>query len=275
MQPNSENILADMVTVAREAGALTLRYFAQFRELEIGIKGPADFVSEADTESELLIRKFLFARYPDWSFTGEEFPPVDKADQEYRWLVDPIDGTTNFINGMHYTISIALRRGSDTIIGVLYNPPADEMFTGIKGQGAFLNGERLKVSEQADIGLMTVGTGLPTPGLSLYPGAYARLDAIRAPIGAVRVVGSAANSCAYVAMGRLTGYFEETGFVDTAAGILFVEEAGGIVTDWWGRGPEHYEQTGAMIVANKATHAYLIEMLKDVPKKDVRHLKGV
>ena len=275
MQPNSENILADMVTVAREAGALTLRYFAQFRELEIGIKGPADFVSEADTESELLIRKFLFARYPDWSFTGEEFPPVDKADQEYRWLVDPIDGTTNFINGMHYTISIALRRGSDTIIGVLYNPPADEMFTGIKGQGAFLNGERLKVSEQADIGLMTVGTGLPTPGLSLYPGAYARLDAIRAPIGAVRVVGSAANSCAYVAMGRLTGYFEETGFVDTAAGILFVEEAGGIVTDWWGRGPEYYEQTGAMIVANKATHAYLIEQLKDVPKKDVRHLTGV
>src|SRR5215510_11669347 len=104
-----DNILADMVAVAREAGALTLRPFARFRDIEIGIKGPADFVSDADRESELLIRKFLFERYPDWSFTGEEFPPVDKADQEYRWLVDPIDGTTNFINGMHYTISIALR----------------------------------------------------------------------------------------------------------------------------------------------------------------------
>ena len=265
-----ESVLDDMVAVAREAGALTLSHFKRFRDIEIGIKGPADFVSDADKESELLIRRYLFERYPDWSFTGEEFPPVDKDDQEYRWLVDPIDGTTNFINGMHYTISIALRRGNETVAGVLYNPPADEMFTAIKGQGAFMNGERLKVSEQTDIGLMTVGTGLPIPSLSLYPGAYERLDAIRVPIGAVRIVGSAANSCAYVAMGRLTGYYEETGFVDTASGILFVEEAGGIVTDWWGRGPEYFERTGAMIVANKATHAYLLEKLKDVPPKEPR-----
>ena len=266
---NYDAILADMVTVAREAGALTLSYFKRFRDIEIGIKGPADFVSDADKESELLIRKFLFERYPDWSFTGEEFAPVHKSD-EYRWLVDPIDGTTNFINGMHYTISIALRRGNETVCGVLYNPPADEMFTSIKGQGAFMNGERLKVSEQSDIGLFNIGTGLPTPGLSLYPGAYERLDAIRAPVGAVRIVGSAANSCAYVAMGRLTGYYEETGFVDTAAGILFVEEAGGIVTDWWGRGPEIFERTGTLLVANKATQAFLLAKLKDVPRKEPR-----
>ena len=266
---NYDAILEDMVTVAREAGALTLTWFRRFRDIEIGIKGPADFVSDADKESELLIRKFLFERYPDWSFTGEEFEPVHKSD-EYRWLVDPIDGTTNFINGMHYTISIALRRGNETVCGVLYNPPADEMFTAIKGQGAFMNGERLRVSEQSDIGLFNIGTGLPTPGLSLYPGAYERLDAIRAPVGAVRIVGSAANSCAYVAMGRLTGYYEETGFVDTAAGILFVEEAGGIVTDWWGRGPEIYERTGTLLVANKATHAFLLDKLKDVPRKEPR-----
>lgn len=265
---NYDAVLADMVAVAREAGALTLEHFARFRDLEIGIKGPADFVSDADRESEQSIRKFLFARYPDWSFTGEEFPPVDGADREHRWLVDPIDGTTNFINGQHYTISIALRRGNETVCGVLYNPPADEMFTAVAGQGAYLNGERLSVSRQADIGLMMVGTGLPTPNLSLYPGAYARLDAIRAPIGAVRIVGSAANSCAYVAMGRLTGYYEETGFVDTAAGILLVQEAGGIVTDWWGRGPDVYERTGCLIVANPATHAYLLDKLKDVPMKN-------
>lgn len=260
-------VLADMIAVAREAGALTLDYFKRFRDLEIGIKGPADFVSEADKESELLIRKALGERYPDWSFTGEEFEAVER-DGDHRWLVDPIDGTTNFINGMHYTISIALRHGNKTVCGVLYNPPADEMFWSIAGQGAYLNGERLKVSEQADIGQFNIGTGLPTPGLSLYPGAYARLDAIRAPISSVRIVGSAANSCAYVAMGRLTGYYEETGFLDTAAGILFVEEAGGIVTDWWGRGPDIYERTGALLVANKATHAYLIEQFKNVPHKD-------
>jgi myo-inositol-1(or 4)-monophosphatase len=272
---NYDAVLADMVAVAREAGALTLRHFARFRELEIGIKGPADFVSDADRESEQLIRKYLFARYPDWSFTGEEFPPVDGTDREHRWLVDPIDGTTNFINGQHYTISIALRRGNETVCGALYNPVSDEMFTSVAGQGAYLNGERLSVSAQSDVGLMMVGTGLPTPGLSLYPGSYARLDAIRAPIGAVRIVGSAANSCAYVAMGRLTGYFEETGFVDTAAGILLVQEAGGIVTDWWGRGPEYYEQTGCLIVANKATHAYLLDKLKDVPMKNAAHRKSV
>lgn len=264
---NYQSVLDDMIAVARQAGALTQSYFARFRDLEIGIKGPADFVSEADKESELLIRTFLFERYPDFSFTGEEFAPVDN-DNEHRWLVDPIDGTTNFINGMHYTISLALRRGNETVCGALYNPPADEMFTAIAGQGAFLNGEKLKVSEQADPGMFNIGTGMATPGMHTYPGFYQRLDAIRAPISSVRVVGSAANSCAYVAMGRLTGYFEETGFVDTAAGILFVQEAGGVVTDWWGRGPEVYERTGTLIVANKATHAYLLEQLKDVPKKD-------
>ncbi|MCW5722039.1 MAG: inositol monophosphatase [Devosia sp.] len=260
-------VLADMVTVARQAGALTQGYFARFRELEIGIKGPADFVSDADKNSELLIRKFLFERYPDWSFTGEEFDPVEK-DSEHRWLVDPIDGTTNFINGMDYTISIALRRGNETVCGALFNPVNGEMFTAIKGQGAFCNGERLTVSNRTDVGLFNIGTGLATPGLHTYPGFYQRLDAIRAPVGAVRIVGSSANSCAYVALGRLTGYFEESGLVDWAVGVLLVEEAGGVVTDWWGRGPEFYERTGCVIVANRATHAYLIEMLKDAPRKD-------
>jgi myo-inositol-1(or 4)-monophosphatase len=263
-------ILADMVECAREAGAITQRHFAKFRDIEIGIKGPADFVSDADKESELHIRKYLFDRYPDWSFTGEEFAPVDGTDREHRWLVDPIDGTTNFIYGMHYTISIALRHGNQTVAGALYNPASEEMFTATIGGGAYLNGERLSVSRHTDVGLMMVGTGLPTPNLSLHPGSYARLDAIRAPIGAVRIVGSAANSCAYVAMGRLTGYYEETGFTDTAAGILMVQEAGGIVTDWWGRGPEQYEKTGCLLVANPATHAYLMDKLKDVPKKNAR-----
>ena len=261
-------ILELMVTAAREAGELTQRHFARFRELEIGVKGPGDFVSDADRESEQLIRKHLLGRYPDWSLTGEEFAPVEGTDREHRWLVDPIDGTTNFLNGQHYTITIGLRRGNETMCGLVYNPVADEMFTAIKGSGAFLNGERLHVSRSTDVAMMCVGTGLPTPNLSLHKGAYERLDAIRAPIGAVRIVGSAANSCAYVACGRLTGYYEETGFVDTAAGILLVEEAGGVVTDWWGRGEDVYSRTGCLVVANPATHAYLLEHLRDVPRKE-------
>ena len=275
MAENYDTILADMVAVAREAGALTLAHFKRFRDLEIGIKGPADFVSDADRESEQLIRKYLFSRYPDWSFTGEEFPPVDGADREHRWLVDPIDGTTNFINGQHYTISIALRRGNQTVCGALYNPVADEMFTAVRGQGAFLNGERLEVSDRTDIGLMAIGTSLPTSTRSTYPGFYDRLARITEPVGGVRTVGSSANSCAFVACGRLTGYYEESGLVDWAVGVLLVQEAGGIVTDWWGRGPDVYEKTGIVIVANRATHAYLIEQLKDLPMIDSKHNKAL
>jgi myo-inositol-1(or 4)-monophosphatase len=263
-----QTVLPDMVDAARAAGELTLRHFHRFRDIEIGIKGPADFVSDADRESELLIRDHLARRYPDWSFTGEEFPPEERAG-DHRWLVDPIDGTTNFLNGMPYTISIALRRGGETVAGALYNPVDDEMFTAIRGEGAFLNGERLQVSARSEVPLMAIGTGLPTPNLHSFQGYYPRLERLRAPIGAVRIVGSSANSCAHVACGRLTGYFEESGLLDWAVGVLLVQEAGGIVTDWWGRGPEHYERSGMVIVANPATHAYLLDQLRDAPRKDV------
>ncbi len=268
MTVNYSSILGDMVVTAREAGVLTLEHFKRFRDIEIGIKGPGDFVSDADKESEVLIRDRLLNKYP-WGLTGEEFAPVEGVENGHHWLVDPIDGTTNFIYGQHYTITISLRRGNETMCGLVYNPVSDELFTAIKGEGAYLNGTRLHVSASTDLALMCVGTGLPTPNLSLHPGAYQRLDAIRAPIGGVRIVGSGANSCAYVACGRLTGYYEETGFIDTAAGILLVQEAGGIVTDWWGRGPDVYEKTGTLIVANPATHAYLIEHLRTAPPKNV------
>lgn len=255
---------------AREAGVLTLDWFKRFRELEISHKGPADFVSEADFASERLIRERLLGAFPDWSLTGEEYAPTEGSDTTWRWLVDPIDGTTNFINGMDYTVSIALRRGNATVLGALYNPVRDEMFTALRGGGAFLNGERLKVSSQVDKRLFAIGTGLPISGLHTFGGYYGRLETIRDQIGAIRIVGSSANSCAHVACGRLSGYFEESGLIDWAVGVLLVEEAGGVVTDWWGRGPEYYERTGTVIVANKATHAFLIEQLKSAPRKEPR-----
>jgi myo-inositol-1(or 4)-monophosphatase len=261
-------ILTELEAIVREAAAVTQAHFARFRDIEIGIKGPGDFVSEADRASETLIRARLHDIAPDWSLTGEEFAPVEGTDTQHRWLVDPIDGTTNFLNGQHYSITIALRRGTETVCGVVYDPVADEMFTGLLGGGAFLNGAPIRVSARENPALMCIGTGLPTPGLSLHHGAYARLDEIRAPIGAVRVQGSAALNCAWVACGRLTGYFEETGFVDTAAGILMVEEAGGIVTDWWGQGPETYVATGVLAVGNPACHAFLVTHLKSARRKN-------
>ena len=257
-------VLKDMVAVAREAGALTLDYFHKRDTLEIGVKGPGDFVSIADEQSEMLIRDNLLKRYPDWSFSGEEFAPVKGSDDTYRFLVDPIDGTTNFLSGMDYTITIALRQGRKTLCGLIYNPVNGEMFTAISGEGAYLDGRRLLIRDNGDVSKMVIGTGLPTPSLSLYRGAYARLDAIRSSIGAVRVLGSAANCCAYVACGRFTGYFEQTGFIDTAAGILLVEEAGGLVSDWWGRGADYFERSGVLIVGNASTHAYLRQHLDGV-----------
>ena len=265
---NIDGVLHDLIETVRAAGEVTQAHFARFREIDVEVKGPGDFVSDADRESETLIRERLLSRYPGFSLSGEEFAPVDGTDPDHRFLVDPIDGTTNFLNGQNYTITIALRRAGETLCGVVYDPVADELFTAVKGGGAFLNGERLRVSPSTEVRYMCIGTGLPTPDLSLHRGAYQRLDAIRAPIGAVRVPGSAALACAMVACGRLTGYFEETGFTDTAAGLLAVEEAGGVVTDWWGRGPTVYERTGALIVANRATHAFLQEQLKDVPMKN-------
>lgn len=261
-------ILKELQAIVREAAVGTQAQFRRFRDIAIGIKGPGDFVSEADRASERLIRARLQALAPDWSLTGEEYAPVQGRDDRHRWLVDPIDGTTNFLNGLPYAITIALRRGDETVCGVVYDPVADEMFTALQGGGAFLNGAPMRVSGRTDPALMCIGTGLPTPNLSLHPGAYARLDRIRAAVGAVRIPGSAALACAWVACGRLTGYFEETGFVDTAAGLLMVQEAGGLVTDWWGRGAATYAATGVLAIGNPACHAFLLRELAGVPRKD-------
>jgi myo-inositol-1(or 4)-monophosphatase len=207
MTPNTGFLIDHMSRAARAAGALTLDAFRDFRRMEIGHKGPADFVTDSDRASEQLIREHLRPLGADWSFRGEEFAPYSGSDPHHEWLVDPIDGTTNFINGLDYTISIALRRDGETVCGVLYNPVADEMFTVERGSGAFANGKRLTVSDRVDPRLFNIGTGLPTSGLFTHGGFYSRLDRIRDQIGAIRIIGSSANSCAHVADGRLTGYF--------------------------------------------------------------------
>ena len=224
MAENYDTILADMVAVAREAGALTLAHFKRFRDLEIGIKGPADFVSDADRESEQLIRKYLFSRYPDWSFTGEEFPPVDGADREHRWLVDPIDGTTNFINGQHYTISIALRRGNQTVCGALYNPVADEMFSAERGHGAHLNGTRLPLRAPAT----ELRRALAGVEMKRIDRELAGRLASWPPYASQRNFGASTLDWCYTAAGRFDIYVHGGQKLwDYAAGALILEEAGG------------------------------------------------
>ncbi len=145
-------------------------------------------------------------------------------DTSYRFLVDPIDGTTNFLNGLDYTITIAIAAGSETVCGLVYNPVTNEMFTAQKGQGAYLNGRKLVMRDSVDVGQMVVGTGLPTPNLSMHPGAYERLDAIRARSG----LSACWQCCQLLRLCRLRQVhwlLRADRFVDTAAGILLVEEA--------------------------------------------------
>lgn len=249
-----------MRRTALQAASVSQHFFLNRHKLEVGFKGPADLICKADLETEETIRRGLASAFPDYAYRGEELGIIAGRDSEYEWFVDPIDGTTNFLSGMHYMISIALKRQGKTVCGVLYNPVADEMFTAIAGEGAFLNGDRIFVSETSDAARFVIGTGIPTSNLIHSKGAYERLEAIREPISGIRILGSCANSLAHVAAGRLDGFFEgPTGLVDFAVGVLLVQEAGGVLTDYWGK--EEWEQNLFTVAGNANVHGFLVDRL--------------
>lgn len=225
-----------IVEVAREAGALTLEYAQDLAKLEVTFKGQADLLCEADGAVEQLIRNRFLNYNSDIAFVGEEFGKQGPQGAELVWLVDPIDGTTNFLSGLHFTISIALMHEETVIAGVVFDPIADEMFAAAINAGATLNGQPIQVRKQNDAARFVVGTGLPLDEHSFSTDAYDRLHQIREEVAAIRIMGSCAISLAHVACGRLDGYFEgPTGLLDFAAGLLLVREAGGVTTDFWGQ----------------------------------------
>ncbi|MHA3980735.1 inositol monophosphatase family protein [Halovulum sp. GXIMD14794] len=228
-----------IVETAREAGRLAMRHFHTADTMEVAFKGQADLLCAADEEVEALIRNRLLAAGDDIAFLGEETGRSGPSDAALQWVVDPIDGTTNFLSGLPFAISIALARGTDVLAGAVYSPVNDEMFTAAKGRGAHLNGVPISIRNQPDPARFVVGTGLPLDQYAHSANAYERLHTIREQVAAIRILGSCALSLAHVACGRLDGYFEgPTGFLDCAAGLILLEEAGGTVTDFWGA-PEH------------------------------------
>lgn len=225
-----------MVETAKEAGALAMKYFKVAAGLEVRFKGQADLLCEADNEVEKLIQRRLFAAYPEIAFWGEETGRHGPADAEMTWVVDPIDGTTNFLSGLPFAISIGLVKGEHPIAGIIFAPVSGEIFCAVEGHGATLNNKQIQVRLETDPKRFVVGTGLPLDHHRYSHGAYDRLHALREGVSAIRIVGTCALSLAFVACGRLDGYFEgPTGFLDCAAGIVLVREAGGIVTDFWGK----------------------------------------
>ncbi len=233
---NGQDYLPQMIKVARAAGGLAMEYGKDLASLKVGFKGQADLLCAADAEVETLIFERLAKIWPGIAFEGEEHGRQGPKDAGLVWNVDPIDGTTNFLSGLHFTISIALVKADTPIAALVYDPVANEMFAAAQSCGATLNSRPIKVRLQHDPARFVVATGLPLNGHAFSSGAYERLHQIREQVAAVRITGSCALSLAHVACARLDGYFEgPTGVLDFAAGLLLVREAGGVTSDFWGR----------------------------------------
>jgi len=261
-----------MQNAAQRAAKRLLRDFNEVENLQVSMKGPGDFVSQADLRAEASIREDLEKARPGYAFLMEESGAAGGDKWTWRWIVDPLDGTTNFLHGIpHWAISIGLQRrlpdGTvELAAGLVYNPAANEMFWAEKGVGAFLNERRLRVSGRRDMIEAVFATGIPfakVPASQRLPFARA-LGALMPQVAGIRRMGAAALDLAWVAAGRYDGYWE-TGIKpwDCAAGLLLVREAGGYATDPAGVELNELADSMAVVAANTALHPRLREIVSD------------
>ncbi|MGE5546254.1 MAG: inositol monophosphatase family protein [Solirubrobacterales bacterium] len=256
-------ILNVMMGAARKAGRGMVRDFGEVEKLQVSMKGTSDFVSSADIKAEKVLRQELKKARPGFGFLLEEGGEIAGDDKSHRWIVDPIDGTTNFLHGIpHFAVSIGLERDGELVAGVVYEPISDSMFHGEKGAGAYLNDWRLRVSARRKMEEAVLTTGIPhrgRPGQEVF---LKELTAVMKSTAGVRRFGSAALDLAYVAAGRCDGYWE-SGIKpwDMAAGIVLVREAGGYVTDFEGKG--NMLGTGDVVAANDHLQRPLLKLLTD------------
>jgi myo-inositol-1(or 4)-monophosphatase len=220
-----------MIKAARRAGRGLLRDFGEVEQLQVSAKGPGDFVSRADLRAEEAIREDLTTARPNYGWLGEESGEVKGADPTRRWIVDPLDGTTNFLHGLpQWAVSIALEHKGEIVAGVIHDPVKDEIFVAEKGAGAWMNDRRLRVSGRREMIEMLFATGIPFGGRPELPRTLRELAALTPRTAGIRRWGSAGLDLAYVAAGRFDGFWErKLNPWDVAAGILLVREAGGFV----------------------------------------------
>jgi myo-inositol-1(or 4)-monophosphatase len=278
MTQSNQNFVPAMSEIAREAGALLMDYFRQHVKVEY--KGDADLVTIADRKSEILIRERIKANWPAHDVLGEEQGLVDTGS-DYRWYVDPLDGTTNFAHGFPvFCVSMALEFKRQRIAGVIYDPTRDELFAAELGSGAYLNQEKIQVSKTANLSESLLGTGFPSrkrhqnPNIHFYHQITLRTHGLRR-------AGSAALDLCSVASGRYDGFWEfNLNPWDTAAGVLIVQEAGGKVTDFH-NGPFQIDSRETM-ASNGVLHDALLKQFQEIfdgrglePLPDVREYKKV
>lgn len=255
-----------MVAAAQKAGRALRRDFGEVEQLQVSRKGPADFVSKADTKAEEIVYEELSKTRPNYGFVMEEQGEIEGSDISNRWIVDPLDGTTNFLHGIpHFAISIALERDRKIEAGVVYNPITDDMFIAERGKGAFHNDHRLRVSGRTAIADSIFATGIPFLGRGEHEMFISELRAVMSKSAGVRRFGSAALDLAFVAAGRYDGFWERgLSRWDIAAGILLVREAGGIVSDFGGR--DLMLESGDVVATNGAMDRDFLKLLKEAYK---------
>ncbi|WP_343717586.1 inositol monophosphatase family protein [Inquilinus sp.] len=232
-------LITVMIRAAQKAGRGLVRDFGEVENLQVSRKGPADFVSAADLKAEETLRDELTRARPRFGWLMEEGGVIEGEDKDRRWVVDPLDGTTNFLHGIpHFAISIALEQDGVPVAGVIFNPVTDELYWAEKGAGAFLNDRRLRVSSRKNLADSLIGTGMPFMGRGDSLAYQRELQMIMPHVAGIRRMGAASLDLAYVAAGRFDGFWE-TGLNpwDIAAGIVLVQEAGGFVTDVDGKSP--------------------------------------
>jgi myo-inositol-1(or 4)-monophosphatase len=222
-----------MVRAAEKAARTLVRDFGEVEQLQVSRKGPADFVSSADLAAEKTIRAELSKARPDFGWLMEEAGKGGAPNARSRWIVDPLDGTTNFLHGVpHWAISIAVETDGAIVAGIVHDPVKDELFWAERGQGAYVNSKRLRVSGRRSLDIAMVATGLPFKGRKTGPNYLAELELVMEEVAGVRRFGSAALDLAYVAAGRYDGFWEHgLSPWDTAAGVILVTEAGGFVSE--------------------------------------------
>jgi myo-inositol-1(or 4)-monophosphatase len=257
--------LTVMANAAQRASKRLLRDFNEVEQLQVSVKGPSDFVSQADIRAEQTLREDLNKARPGYAFLMEESGASGSDNWAWRWVVDPLDGTTNFLHGIpHWAISIGLERrltdgSSELAAGLIYAPAVDEMFWAEKGVGAFVNERRLRVSARRDLKDALFATGIPFAAVAPQRRlAFARtLGSLMPQVAGIRRFGAAALDLAWVAAGRYDGFWE-LGLKrwDMAAGLLLVREAGGFATDPNGKDPR---DTGDVVAANPHLHPTLTD----------------
>ncbi|MGC2854482.1 inositol monophosphatase family protein [Novispirillum sp. DQ9] len=253
-------LLNVMHRAAEKAAKGLVRDFGELEQLQVSVKGVADFVSQADLRAEKIIRAELSKARPGFGFLLEEGGEVE-GDGQHRWIVDPLDGTTNFLHGIpHFAISIALEKDGEIVAGLIYNPVTDEMFTAEKGGGAFFSGRRMRVSARRKMDEAVIATGIPHKGRGDHDAYQPQIKRIMAQTAGVRRFGSAALDLAWVAAGRYDGFWEwGLSPWDSAAGVLMVKEAGGYVSGLEGKDPVF---SGDLVASNEPLHFALMKLIK-------------